>query len=198
MRLMLNEEIARACLIGDGRALDDPDSINPQNIRPIWLDDELYSHKMLLENDISTLELIDEIVRARKFYKGTGVPRLYTTEEIITDMLLVRDTTGRRIYPTMSELTSALRASEIVSVEVMENQTRDISGTSNKHHLMAILVNPRDYTIGADKGGEISLFDDFDIDYNQYKYLIETRISGTLTRPKSAVVLERFIGAGQG
>ena len=198
MRVMLNEEIARAALIGDGRALDDSDSVNPLHIRPVWTDDELYSHKMLLENDITTMDFIDEVVRARKYYKGTGVPNLYTSEEIITDMLLVRDLNGRRLYPTMAELVSALRVKEIIAIEAMEGLTRDITGTSDRHHLMGVLLNPYDYTIGADKGGEVSLFDDFDIDYNQYKYLIETRISGALTKPKSAVVLERHIASGQG
>ena len=195
MRVMLNEEIGRALLIGDGRDIADADHINEDNIRPIWKDDDFYSHKLQVDPSITTLELIDEIVRARKNYKGTGSPTLYTTVDVVTDMLLVRDTLGRKIYPTMAELTSALRVANIVEVEVMENQTRT-DGEDNEFDLIGILVNLSDYTLGADKGGQVAMFDDFDIDYNQYKYLIETRLSGCLTRWKSAVVIEKEAASG--
>lgn len=198
MRSMLNEELARAALIGDGREVDDEDHINHTNIRPVWTDDEIYAPKVKVDNDISTLNLIDEIVRARKLYKGSGSPNFYTTEETITDMLLLKDVNTRRIYTTVSELTSALRVNEIIAVEVMEDQTRVLPNSSEEVELVGILLNPRDYTMGADRGGEVTMFDDFDIDYNQYKYLIETRVSGALTMPKSAVVFEKPVTAAQG
>lgn len=184
MRLMLDEEIARAVLIGDGREVEDPDKINEENIRPIAKDNELYAHPVNLAPNLSGNSLVEAILRARKNYKGTGSPTLYTTEDIITDLLLIKDKIGRRLYPTEAELASALRVKSIVAVEAMETMP----------NLLGILVNINDYTIGADKGGQVSMFDDFDIDYNQYKYLIETRISGCLTKPKSALVFWR----GQG
>lgn len=192
MRGLLNEELARAILIGDRRAVDDPDRINPTNIRPIWLDEPFYSVKVQVPAAITTLDVIDEIIRARKEFKGTGIPSFYTTTDVLTDMLLVRDTLGRRIYPTVAELASVLRVDKIVEVEVMEGATR-IAGTQG-YDLLGILVNLKDYTIGADKGGQVAMFDDFDIDYNQYKYLIETRCSGALTRYQSAVVIEKLSG----
>lgn len=196
MRLMLDEELARAALIGDGREVDDQDHINTQNIRPIYTDDEIYAPKVKIPADKKTADIIDEIVRARKLYKGVGSPDYYTTEETITDMLLLKDLNQRRIYNTVTELASALRVNSLVAVEVMEGQTRVVDGETLKLH--GIMVNPRDYTMGADKGGEVSLFDDFDIDYNQYKYLMETRVSGALTLPKSAVVVEQVTEAAAG
>lgn len=184
MRLMLDEEIARAVLIGDGREVEDPDKINEENIRPIAKDNELYAHPVNLAPNLSGNSLVEAILRARKNYKGTGSPTLYTTEDIITDLLLIKDKIGRRLYPTEAELASALRVKSIVAVEAMETMP----------NLLGILVNINDYTIGADKGGQVSMFDDFDIDYNQYKYLIETRISGCLTKPKSALVFWRDQG----
>lgn len=198
MRLMLDEELARAALIGDGRPVEAEDHINTQNIRPIWTDDPIYAPKVKLPGDITTLDLVDAIVRARRLYKGSSVPNLYTTEEVITDMLLIRDTLGRRIYPTMADLSSALRVNQLISVEVMEDQTRTLPDTSEVVSLVGILVNPRDYTMGADKGGQVGMFEDFDIDYNQHKYLIETRVSGALTRPKSAVVIEKGATVAEG
>jgi len=191
MRGLLNEEIARAALIGDGRDVSSEDKVNPLNIRPVWEDDELFAPKYHVDAEATNLDLIDEFVRAGLLYKGSGVPNLYSTRPIITEMLLVRDTIGRRIYPTINELASAMGVRSIVFVEVMEDQTREINGDS--YALKGILLNPKDYTMGANKGGEVSLFDDFDIDYNQYKYLIETRLSGALTRPKSAVVVEQRV-----
>ena len=184
MRFMLEEEIARAVLIGDGREPDDEDKIDEEKLRPIAWDDDMYSHQVSIPANTTADGLVESILRARKFYKGTGTPALYTTDDILTDMILLKDKVGRRLYNTEAELAAALRVSNIVVVEPMETIP----------DLLAIIVNMADYTIGADKGGEISMFDDFDIDYNQQKYLIETRISGALTKFKSAVVVKRTSG----
>lgn len=188
MRLMLDEEIARAILIGDGREPDDDAKINEANIRPIMWDDNFYSHKVTVTTPSGSLKAndttIDEILRARKNYKGTGNPTFFTTEDVLVDMLLIKDTQGRKLYPTINELTAALRVSDIVPVEVLETVT----------NIVGIMVNLSDYTVGADNGGNVSMFDDFDIDYNQYKYLIEGRMSGALTKPKSALVFTRSAG----
>ena len=184
MRFMLEEELARAILIGDGREPDDDDKINEDNIRPIAWDDDMYSHKVTVPSNIDPEGIVETILRSRKNYKGTGSPTLFTTDDILTDMLLIKDSLRRRQYNTVQELAAALRVSNIIVVEVMENEP----------DLLAILVNMSDYTIGADKGGQLAMFDDFDIDYNQQKYLIETRISGCLTKPKSALVIQRVSG----
>jgi len=194
MRLLLDEELARAVMIGDGRSILSDDHIDTECIRPIWGDDELYTINVDVASGVSVLDLIDSFVLARIGYKGSGTPTLYTTEEIVTKMLLARDLNQRRVYPTIAELTSALRVTKIVTVEVMENATRT-EGTEERQ-LIGIMVNLRDYTLGADRGGEVTMFDDFDIDYNQYKYLIETRVSGALTRPKSAITVEQIVAAG--
>lgn len=188
MRMMLNEEIARAVLISDGREPDDEDKISEAHIRPIAKEDPFYAHKIQVPANTSGSTLIDEILRSRKYYKGSGNPTLFTTEDILTDMLLVKDKMGRRLYNNETELASAIRVASIVPVELIDGITSD---TGN---LIAILVNMKDYTIGADKGGEIGMFDDFDIDYNQFKYLMETRISGCLTKHKSAIVFWRAEG----
>ena len=194
MREMLNEEIARACLVGDGRPSSSDDKINELNIRPIWTDEELYTIQKDVEvtadADADTIAkaFIRAAVKARKEYKGSGNPTLYTTEDVLTDCLLMEDKTGRVIYDTVAKLATALRVKDIVTVEVMENQTRTVDGKVKS--LMAIIVNPKDYNIGADKGGAVNMFDDFDIDYNQQKYLIETRCSGALVKPYSAIALE--------
>lgn len=188
MRMMLDEELARAALIGDGREVDDDDKINAENIRPIALDNVFYSYAVQVAANTSGNTMIEEILRNRTYYKGSGNPTFFTTEGVLTDLLLVKDKMGRRLYNTTQELASALRVSSIVAVEVMENFKAD-NGT-----LVGILVNMKDYTFGADKGGAVSMFDDFDIDYNQYKYLIETRCSGTLTKPRSALVFWRAEG----
>lgn len=185
MRLMLDEEIARAILIGDGREVDDEDKINESNIRPIAWDDEFYAHPVTVAANLSGDAIVEAILRSRSNYKGTGTPTFYTTESILTDLLLIKDKMGRRLYPTETELASALRVSSIVAVEVMETVP----------DLIGVIVNLADYTVGADNGGNVSMFDDFDIDYNQYKYLIEGRMSGTLTKPKSALVIKRETGA---
>lgn len=194
MRLMLDEEIARAILIGDGRLPSDDDHINETNIRPIWKDEALYTVKKTIEisskdtDDIAADKAITAIIKARKDYKGSGNPTLYTTEDFVTNCLLMKDGIGHRLYKTVDELATALRVSEIVTVPVMENTTRTDSGKT--YTLMGIMVNLADYNVGADKGGAINMFDDFDIDYNQQKYLIETRCSGALIKPFSAIVIE--------
>lgn len=184
MRLMLDEEIARAILVGDGREADDEDKIDEDHLRPIAFDVDMYSEKVNLATNATQVQIEDGILRARSKYKGTGTPTMFTTDEVLTNLFLQRDGDGRRIYKTVEEVAAALRVAEIVVVEVMEDTPE----------ILAIIVNLADYTIGADRGGAISMFDDFDIDYNQYKYLIETRISGALTKPKSALVVRQAPG----
>lgn len=194
MRLMLDEEIARACLIGDGRLSSSDDKINEQNIRPIWTDDDLFTIKTLITfatsatDDDKAKEFIKACIKARKDYKGSGNPILFTTEENLTNMLLLTDTTGRDLYDSIDKLTTKLRVRKIVTVPLMESKTRQVDAAT--HTLMGIIVNPADYNVGADKGGAVNMFDDFDIDYNQQKYLIETRCSGALIRPYSAIAIE--------
>lgn len=194
MRFMLEEEVARAALVGDGRTFGtDDDAIDPSKIRPIYGDAALFVHYLTLQvTDTDWLDIIDAIQLARVNYKGTGTPTLYTTNAVLTGMLLVRDTTDRRIYKSIQELSADLRVADIVEVEVLEGVERDTDGQGTMADLLGIMVNPRDYTYGADKGGAIATFDDFDIDFNQYKYLIETRISGSLLNPKSALCIERL------
>lgn len=184
MRIMLDEEIARAVLVGDGREIDDPDKIPETNIRPIAKDDDFYTHKVELPADAYGTVLIEHILRTRRNYKGQGNPTMFTTEDVLTDLLLIKDKIGRRLYETEESLKSALRVSNIVVVDILED-TPD---------LLAIMVNLSDYTVGTDKGGQVSMFDDFDIDFNQYKYLMEGRMSGTLTKPKSAIAYWRRSG----
>lgn len=179
MRLMLNEEIARAILFGDGRSEMSEDKIDEDSIRPIAKDDPMYAHPVRFNEGATVEDQIDALIRARSVYRGSGQPTLYTTQPYLTDMLLTKDKMGRRVYSSLSDLADALMVKEIVPVEAMETE----------EDLVAIFVNLADYTIGADKGGEVSMFDDFDIDFNQHKYLIETRISGALTKPKSAIVV---------
>lgn len=194
MRIMLDEEIARAILVGDGRLASSDDKISEDKIRPIWKDSDLYTVKHIIPNadgadaDKKARAFIKAAIKSRKNYKGSGSPKLFTTEDVVTDCLLLEDTTGRRIYNSVSDLATALRVSEIVTVPVMEGLTRN--GQTNKVELMGIIVNLNDYNVGADKGGAVNMFDDFDIDYNQQKYLIETRCSGALTKPYSAVAIE--------
>lgn len=183
MRIMLDEELGRAVLIGDGRSNADDDKILEDKIRPIATDHELFQTTVFVELGAGTdaEKIVDELLLNRRFYKGSGNPTLFTTEEYISRILNVKDNTGRRIYDSLSHLASVLRVSSIVPVEAMEEET----------DLVAIMVNMVDYSIGTDRGGQVSMFDDFDIDYNNYKYLIETRCSGALTKPKSALVLRR-------
>lgn len=191
MRMMLDEEIARAILIGDGRLASSDDKINEQNIRPVVSDSELFTIKTLVNvakgatDDDKAKATIKAAVKARKNYKGSGNPTFYTTEDFLTNALLLEDTQGHRLYKNESDVAAAMRVSKIVTVPVMEG----VKGPNNKD-LIGIIVNLEDYNVGADKGGAINMFDDFDIDYNQQKYLIETRCSGALIKPYSAVVLE--------
>lgn len=194
MRMMLNEEIARAVLVGDGRSASSNDKINEQNVRPIWTDDDVYTIKAAVNVDKSATDdekakgFIKACIKSRKNYKGSGTPVMYISEDMLTNCLLLEDTNGRVIYDSIDKLATALRVRKIVPVPVMENLTRNVA--SNTHTLAGIYVNLTDYNIGADKGGAVNMFDDFDIDYNQMKYLIETRCSGALTKPFSAVAVE--------
>ena len=202
MRMMLDEEIARAILVGDGRLSSSDDKINEQNIRPIWTDDDLYTVKAMMESDMkasredAAKDFIKTVIRSRKQYKGSGNPTLYTTEDVITECLLIEDTAGRRIYNSVNDLATTMRVKEIVTVEVMEGLTRTTS--KGDVQLQGIIVNLSDYNVGADKGGSINMFDDFDIDYNQQKYLIETRCSGALIKPFSAIAIERSMSVTVG
>ena len=194
LRMMLNEELARAILVGDGRTAISEDKIKEDNIRPIWTDNDLYTVKSevsVADNataDDKARAFIKACVKSRKNYKGTGNPTMFMSEDILTDCLLIEDKNGRVIYDSIDKLKAALRVSEIVSVPVMEGLTRDVSDAT--HTLAGIYVNLIDYNIGTDKGGEVNMFDDFDIDFNQYKYLMETRCSGALVKPHAAVAIE--------
>lgn len=189
LRLALEEELARAVLIGDGREVSNPDKIKETNIRPIWKDDELFSHKVLIDKDAKTADIIDVVRRSRKFYKGSGSPVLFTTNGFICDMLEIKDHNERYIYETRQSVANALNVSDVIEVEVMEGANREVGG--KKQNLLGIIVNMQDYTLGADKGGETSFFEQFDIDFNQQKYLLEARCSGSLTKYKSAIVIEK-------
>lgn len=198
MRGKLDEEIARAIMVGDGRSPADDSKISAEHIRPIWTDDKLFTINRQIEKGSSDADLVnnimDDAIRARKEYRGSGNPAFFTTEDVLAEMLLLKDKNGRRIYKSVDELATAMRVSRIVTSPLFENQKREVehSETQKKdvYTLQGIIVNLADYTVGADKGGAVALFDDFDIDYNQYKYLIETRCSGALTVPKSAIVFE--------
>jgi hypothetical protein len=187
MRLMLDEEVARAALLGDGRAADDEDKISEDGVRPIVSDDEMYVTQVNVNiNDANSdaSEIVDAVISHRQYLKGTGMPTFFTKESVISKFLVLKDTLGRRIYNNIDEVATALRVSAVVPVEVMEEYPS----------VLGIIVNPADYTYGATKGGEISSFDQFDIDYNQHKYLIETRVAGALTKLKSALVLNGEAG----
>ena len=199
MRMMLNEEIARAILVGDGRLASDDDKIQENHIRPIWKDEDLYTIKArvtptgtgssgAVTDDDKAKAFIRAAIKARKDYKGSGSPVLFTTEDMLTDMLLLTDEMGRDLYTSEAQLATKLRVREIITVPVMENLSR--TSGSDDLALMGIIVNMTDYNIGADRGGAVSMFEDFDIDYNQQKYLIETRCSGALIKPYSAIALE--------
>ena len=205
MRMMLDEEIARAILVGDGRNASSNDKINEQNIRPIWKDDEAYTIHHIAElakdatQDDVAIAFIRDSVKSRKDYKGSGNPILFTTEDHLTNMLLLEDRVGRRLYDTVEKLATAMRVSRIITVPVMEGLTRtttsaDVGVTSGTTvQLAGIIVNLGDYNVGADRGGEVNLFDDFDINYNKQEYLIETRCSGAMIRPKGAIALEYYM-----
>lgn len=196
MRTMLDEEIARAILIGDGRDPSLDDKINPLNIRPILGDNSTYTVSKVLEREQTDTDytfakrFIKSVIKARKEYKGSGNPTLYTTEDMLTNMLLIEDKNERVIYDTLDKLVTALRVKEIVTVPVMEGQVRVSEDELYDYTCLGILVNLNDYNVGADKGGAVNMFDDFNIDYNKYEYLIETRCSGALVKPYSAVTFE--------
>lgn len=207
MRLMLDEEIARAILIGDGRTAGEDDKISEDHIRSVWKDDPFYTIRTQIELDAAVSDnnkykaLIVAAIKARSNYKGSGNPVLFTTEDNLTGMLLLTDTTGRDLYESTEQLAKKLRVSRIVTVEVMENQKRTADSkdtaansalTGKQLTLEGLILNLKDYNVGADKGGAVSMFDDFDIDYNQMKYLIETRCSGALIKPYSAIALETY------
>lgn len=193
MRVMLDEEIARAVTVGDGRLVTSPDKIKEENIRPIWTDNDFYSYKLQIPAaDYNYDKLADAFISARLHYEGSGSPEAFVSPETVTEFLLQRDKEGRRMYKTESELTTALRVSRVTEVPVFSGLTRTASD-GKKYQLDAIIVNLGDYSIGADKGGSVTMFDDFDIDYNQYKYLIETRISGALTEHHAAVIIEHEV-----
>lgn len=191
MRMMLNEELARAYLIGDGRPASSDDHINDQNIRPVAFDDDLFTVHADIEvassatDDDKAKAIIRGVIKNRKLYRGSGNPVMYTTEDVLTDMLLLEDTLGHSLYADETALARKMRVSKIVTVPVMENVTG-----KNGNPLVAVVVNMRDYNVGADRGGAVNMFDDFDIDYNQQKYLIETRCAGALTVPHSAMAFE--------
>lgn len=188
MRGMLDEEAARAMLIGDGRLSTDDDKISPEHIRPVWGDDPLYSIPVEVaageDTEKTAKAIIKKIIKARKDYKGSGNLTMFTTEDWLSEMLLLEDGIGHPLYPDSAALARKLRVNRIVTVPVMENQYDD-----DGNELMAIILDLKDYNVGADKGGEVNMFDDFDIDYNQYKYLIESRFSGALVKPYSAMVV---------
>lgn len=195
MRMMINEELARAILVSDGRSSVSDDKIKEDNIRPIYQDDDMYTIHYAVTyaagatDDDKSAALIDAAIKSRKDYRGSGNPSFYASTDVITQMLLARDKIGRRLYNTEAELASALRVREIVEVPVMEGVVRT-DEKKNNWELLGLIVDLNDYTVGADRGGAVTLFDDFDIDYNQQKYLIETRVSGALTHPYSAIALE--------
>lgn len=200
MRMMLNEELARAFLVGDGRSASSDDKINETNIRPIWTDDDVYTIKQLVTvaqnatDDAKAKAIIRAAVKSRKDYKGSGNTVFFTTEDYVTDMLLMEDSTGRIIYDSLDKLATAMRVRKIVTVPVMEGLHRTVGAAT--HDLVGIIVDLSDYNVGADKGGAVNMFDDFDIDYNAQKYLIETRCSGALTKPKSAIAIEMTTSQG--
>jgi hypothetical protein len=189
LRLMLDEEVARAILMGDGRDVSDEDHINADNVRPILDDDELYVTTLeidLTDGSSTADEIVDGVISSLRFYRGSGTPTLYTTRPYLAQILVAKDTLGRRLYNSIAEVATAMGVDRIIAVEAMESVP----------HLIGIIVNLTDYTVGADKGGEVNMFDFFDIDYNQLKYLLETRLSGAMTKYKGALVLKEFTGAG--
>lgn len=195
MRVMLDEELARAFLIGDGRLPNSDDKISEDHIRSIWHDDKLYSIKAPVvpaSGESKGKAFIKTVLRSRKLYKGSGNPTLYTTEDMLTEMLLIEDGIGHFLYPNEQALATTLRVKDIVTVPVMEEirEPRVDPDDHKEYYPLGIIVNLADYNVGADKGGSVNMFDDFDIDYNQMKYLIETRCSAALTKPFSAIILE--------
>lgn len=198
MRGMLNEEIARAILVGDGRSAAYEDKISEDHIKPVYNDSELFTIVVRLpyvageSEDARAKRVIRAAIKARKDYKGSGNPTMYTTADVKTDMLLLEDSQGYSLYKTENELATKCRVKEVEEVEILQGVSRSVTveSTTTVYDLAAIIFNPTDYNVGTDRGGEINTFEQFDIDYNQQKYLMETRISGALVRPKSAIVIE--------
>lgn len=190
MRMMLDEELARAILVGDGRLMSDPEKILPDHIRPVWSDDEMYTiHQVIATaNATDYTQIMDDVIRARKGYKGSGNPVMFIGPDMLTEMRLLKDQDNRLRYDSDQKLAEAMRVSKIEEVELFDDLVRTVNGKDRK--LVAIILNLADYTLGADKGGEVTMFDDFDIDFNKMSYLIETRVSGALTMPKSAIAIE--------
>lgn len=192
MRVMLNEELARAILVGDGRTPGASDKIPEENIKPVWSDNEVYTTHVVVDETLTgeprTKAFIDAVIRSRKAYKGSGAPTLYIGTDLLTDLRLMRNQLGERLYKNDQELSDELRVSDIVEIELLDGLTRTTdAGTFT---FGALIVNLNDYNVGATKGGEVTLFDDFDLNFNKYEYLIETRCSGALILPKSAVAVE--------
>ena len=199
MRLMIDEERARAALVGDGRQPDAQFKIDPTHIRPIYTDDDIFAHHVRITHKANASAakkaemFIESAIRNRKHFKGTSGPTLFITTDFLVEMLLLKDGVGRDLYETRDKLATKLGVSKIEEVDVMEGLERTVTDEDHSTHdltLAAIIVNPVDYTFGADKGGEINMFDDFDINFNQYEYLMEVRCSGALIKPKSALVFE--------
>ena len=188
MRMMLDEEIARAILVGDGRSAASPDKIDETRIRPIWTDDEMFSIHTVMKRNTPVTDIIDQIIRMKKEYKGSGQPTMFIGTDLLTDMRLLKDGDGHRLYKTDQELADDLRVSKIVEVEIMDDLSRTVNG--NTRDLGVIIVNLADYNTGANRGGQVTMFDDFDLNFNKQEYLLETRMSGALYQPKSALVLE--------
>lgn len=192
MRVMLNEEIARAILVGDGRSASSRERINPAHIRPIWGDDEVYTTRVVIDSSLTgsarAKMFIEQCIRSRKYYKGSGSPAMYIGLDLLTELRLLRDDLGYRLYKNDQELADELRVSKIVPIELLDGLTRKVDGED--YEFGGLMVNLIDYNIGSNKGGEVTLFDDFDIEYNKEQYLIETRISGALIRPKAAIAFE--------
>ena len=198
MRMLYNEEVARAILVGDGRPATSEDHIDETHVRPIWKEEDLFAVKVDVAvaagatDAVKAKTFINTVIKSRKKYKGSGNPSLYTTEDLVTECLLLEDQIGHKLYKNEQELATTLRVKEIITVPVMEGLSRD-DGKGNTKNLMGIIVNLKDYKVGTDKGGQLSMFDDFDIDYNQMKYLMEGRMSGALVKPFSALVLEESV-----
>lgn len=206
MRMKLQEELSRAILIGDGRLASSDDKIQETHIRSILNDDDFYSlkHKVDMTGLTTSLDkanaIVDAVAYAMIDYKGSGGMTAYMSPQALADLKVARDKEGRRLYSSVSEIASALGVNSIVEVPLMKDQTRKetVDSTESTYKTLAILVNLRDYNVGADRGGQTTMFDDFDIDYNKYKYLIETRCSGALIRPASAIVLETKVATTEG
>ena len=190
MRIMIEEELGRAVLLGDGREASSDDKIKDDCIRPVYKEDTLYAPRVILAKETTTEDMLDSIVRAMDDYEGSGNPTWFAAPQVITEILLLKDKMGHRLFSSLSDLADYVGVSKIVKVPLMKNLIRN-SNKNGKVDALGIIVNMSDYTIGADKGGQLFAAEDFDISFNQYHYLLETRLSGALTKVKSAIILER-------